>query len=244
MSGAKGARGAAAPPAPRTHLHEDLHGALGDVQVAGAQVRPLVHGGGRVYEEEEDRHGPGRAPAGGLPAEEARRSPAARSALVALPELARTQLLFPEPPPAPCDQRARHWLAIIPTFAYSWRRARARGEGGGKGRRGVTAGARAPHLSHTQRSLRPSAGSPAPRSRGRPARSLTDRPLTVGAASNPAVCPRYLPVPVSESPRRHLAPPRRRLTSARADLHSWGVCRSCVLVPGSRAKPLRVRPVT
>lgn len=49
-------------PQPRTHLHEDLHGALGDVQVAGAQIRPLVHGGGRVYEEEEDRHGPGGAP--------------------------------------------------------------------------------------------------------------------------------------------------------------------------------------
>lgn len=60
----KRASGAAAPPPrPRTHLHEDLHGALGDVQVAGAQIRPLVHGGGRVYEEEEDRHGPGRAPA-------------------------------------------------------------------------------------------------------------------------------------------------------------------------------------
>lgn len=36
-----------------------------------------------------------------------------------LPVFAETQLLFPELPPAPCDQRARHWLPIIPTFAYS-----------------------------------------------------------------------------------------------------------------------------
>lgn len=35
-AGRRGRGGAAAPPAPRTHLHEDLHGALGDVQVAGA----------------------------------------------------------------------------------------------------------------------------------------------------------------------------------------------------------------
>lgn len=53
---------AAAGRVPGPQLHEDLHSALGDVQVAGAQIRPLVHGGGRVYEEEEDRHGPGRAP--------------------------------------------------------------------------------------------------------------------------------------------------------------------------------------
>lgn len=36
-----------------------------------------------------------------------------------LPVFAETQLLFPELPPAPCDQRARHWLPIIPAFAYS-----------------------------------------------------------------------------------------------------------------------------
>lgn len=40
------------------HLHEELDGALGDIQIAGAQIRPLVHGSGRVYEKEEDRHGP------------------------------------------------------------------------------------------------------------------------------------------------------------------------------------------
>lgn len=57
------------PPAGRApaHLHEEFHGALGHVQVAGAQVRALVHGGGRVYEEQEDRHGPG-GPRAGRPA--------------------------------------------------------------------------------------------------------------------------------------------------------------------------------
>lgn len=40
------------------HLHEELDGALGDIQIAGAQIRPLVHGSGRVYEKKEDRHGP------------------------------------------------------------------------------------------------------------------------------------------------------------------------------------------
>lgn len=68
---------AAAGRVPGPQLHEDLHGALGDVQVAGAQIRPLVHGGGRVYEEEEDRHGPGGAPARRAPCGEegAARSP-------------------------------------------------------------------------------------------------------------------------------------------------------------------------
>lgn len=232
MSGAKGARGAAAPPAPRTHLHEDLHGALGDVQVAGAQVRPLVHGGGRVYEEEEDRHGPGRAPAGGLPAEEARRSPAARSALAALPELARTQLLFPEPPPAPCDQRARHWLAIIPTFAYSWRRASAR-RGREGGERGDGGRARAAPVTHIQRP--PLCGVPRPALQG-PPRPAPRGPALHGRCRSPSR--RVPPLPAAESPRR------RRLTSARAALHGWGVCRSCVLVPVSRAKPLRAHSVT
>lgn len=70
------------------------------------------------------------------------RPPAPAAALgTELPVFAETQLLFPELPPAPCDQRARHWLPIIPIFAYSWRR------GGTREVPPPDPSARAPHLS-------------------------------------------------------------------------------------------------
>lgn len=65
---------------------------------------------------------------------------------------------LPELPAAPCDQRARHWLPIIPAFAYSC--GRGRGGAAGGALRVRAAAVTAP---------RPSAGFPAPRLRGRPA---------------------------------------------------------------------------
>lgn len=98
-----------------------------------------------------------------------------------LPVFAQPQLLSPQLPPAPCDQRARHWLPIIPAFAYSWRRGagRRRDDGDGKGgREALTRGclrARAPpHLS--ARPAPPRRGAPRPSPQGPPAPHGPPRP--------------------------------------------------------------------
>lgn len=119
----------------------------------------------------------------------------------ARPRLARLWRRCPSSPGLNFSSLSLHQHHVTSAHAIGWQLyrhlhihggARARA-GGGKGGSGVMAGARAPHLSHTY-SARPSAGSPAPRSRGRPARPLVDRPFTVGAGLHPAACPRFPPL--------------------------------------------------
>lgn len=93
------------------HLHEELDGALGHVQVAGAQIRPLVHGGGRVYEEKEDRHGPGEPRGDGRGP---RRRRGSRLASSAIPHRLRRARSRSGRPPLPACLPARPAAAAPP----------------------------------------------------------------------------------------------------------------------------------